>query len=112
MAGTIIILKKEEDFKKFRQSKAFASQFLKLRIKAGNQNTPRFGFIIPKKVISKVTARNKIKRRIKSILHQHLSSIKSLDVLIFPSAQIQKLKFKDLEQQTINLLRKANLWKT
>lgn len=110
MASKLIILKKEEDFKKFRQSKFYSSKFLKIRVRAGNQNTSRFGFIIPKKVVPKVVARNKIKRRIKNILRSNLQSIKYQDVLIFPSAQTHGLTFKELEQQVINLLIKAKLW--
>ena len=110
MKAKLIIFKQEAEFRKFRQSKFYSSKFLKIRVRAGNQNTSRFGFIIPKKIVPKVVARNKIKRRIKNILQKNLPSIKNQDVLIFPNAQTYRLTFKELEQQVINLLIKANLW--
>lgn len=110
MGKKLVILKLENDFKQFRSSKSFSDPNLRIRIKSASQNTPRFGFIVPKKTVSKAVDRNKIKRRIKNILQKNLQSIKPADVLIFPNASINRKKFVEIENQVINLLKKAKVW--
>ncbi|MDP4000987.1 MAG: ribonuclease P protein component [bacterium] len=110
MGKKLVILKQENDFKQFRSSKSFSDSNLRIRIRSANQNTPRFGFIVPKKTVPKAADRNKIKRRIKNILQKNLQSMKSADVLIFPNATTGRKKFIELESQIINLLKKARIW--
>ncbi|MBI2607335.1 MAG: ribonuclease P protein component [Candidatus Doudnabacteria bacterium] len=108
--GRLKIIKQEKDFRQFRSGKSFQGPVLRIRIKSANQNTPRFGFIIPKKTVPKVTQRNKIKRRLKSILTNNLDFIKPVDVLLFPGAIAGKKKFRELEKQTVDLFKKAGIW--
>ena len=106
------LLKTEADFGKFRSSRPFQGSTLKIRIVSSiNQNIPRFGFIVPKKVLPKVTDRNVVKRRLKAILTKHHSHIKSVDVLFFPGKTALKKKFVDLEKEALELFKRANLWK-
>lgn len=112
MTSKLVILKKEADFDKVRFSRPFSGRFFRLRIaKALNQNSPRFGFIIPKKILPKVTDRNKVKRRIKSIIFRILAELRSIDVLIFPQKNSIKAKFVDLEKDFHYLLKTSDLWK-
>lgn len=105
-------LKTNQDFAAFRASKSFQSKLLKIRIRyAPNQNGLRFGFIVPKKVVPKVVDRNKIKRRIKSILAKNVSKLKFSDVIFYPQKSLLKIDFAALEQEIKDLFTKAKLWK-
>ncbi|OGE73943.1 MAG: ribonuclease P protein component [Candidatus Doudnabacteria bacterium RIFCSPLOWO2_02_FULL_42_9] len=105
-------LKDDKDFAAFRTSKSFQNRFLKIRVRyALNQNIPRFGFIIPKKVMPKVVDRNKVKRRIKSILVQSMSKVKGADVIFYPQKGLLKQDFQTLTHDVHELFTKARLWK-
>jgi ribonuclease P protein component len=107
-----IILKQEKDFAHGRFKKSFSSPSLRIRTALSSQNTPRFGFIIPKKVLPQVTDRNKVKRRLKSIIRAHLPAIKNFDILIFPQKSSLKQTFLKLETELVNDLKRLNLWKS
>ncbi len=110
--GKLVLFKTEKDFESFRASKSFQTNLLKIRVHwSQNQNIPRFGFIVPKKVLSKVVDRNKLKRRIKSFLSKNLNKFKPVDVLIFPRASLLKITYWDLEKEFKELFLKAHLWK-
>ncbi len=107
------LLKTEKDFEAFRQSKSFQSESLRIRVlPRPNQNHPRFGFIVPKKVLPKVVDRNVLKRRIKTFLVKNADQVKSVDVLIFPGKNLLKKKFTELETELNQLFSKARLWKS
>ncbi len=109
----LIILKKEAEFAAFRTSRPYQGQTLKIRVKPlVNQSGPRFGFIVPKKVLPKSTARNLVKRRLKSILQKHLSNIRPAAVLFFPSTRTLKLNFIELDKEAVQLFNRANIWKS
>lgn len=112
MTSKLILLKKDSDFSKPRfNKKPYSNNLMRVRVAfESNQNSPRFGFIIPKKVVSKVVERNRIKRRLKAILGKNQASIKPVDILIFPNKAIVYTPFMEVEKQTINLLKSANLW--
>jgi ribonuclease P protein component len=110
--GKLVLLKSQEDFENFRRSKSYDAPLLKIRVRQGvNQNLPRFGFIIPKKVLPKVVDRNLLKRRMKSFLSKNVAKFRSDDVLIFPKAQMLKAKVLVLEKELTELFGKARLWK-
>ena len=112
MQTKLVFLKTDEDFEQFRRSKLFSSSNLRMRVRYNtNQNLIRFGFIVPKKVLSKVTDRNVVKRRLKTIFQKHLKNIKPADLLCFPQKSALKTKFQDLESEIIKLLSAARLWK-
>lgn len=112
MPKQLVFLQSQEDFDQFRRSKLFNSSNLKLRVRFNtNQNISRFGFIIPKKVLIKVTDRNKIKRRLKNLVLRNVKNIKPADFLFFPAKTALKVTYKDLETEALNLFRSAKLWK-
>jgi len=108
----LVILQKEADFDKVRFSRSFSGRFLRLR-KTGsiNQNFPRFGFIVPKKILPKVTDRNKVKRRLKSIIWKVLGELRPIDILLFPQKGSIKARFIDLEKDFHYLIKISDLWK-
>jgi len=111
MPKKLVFLKTQSDFSNFKKSRSLVSANLKVRWQQSpNQNFPRFGFIIPKRVVSLVTKRNVIKRRVKTILSKHLQKIRPFDILFFPKPGTIKLKFPDLEQELIEVLKKARIY--
>ncbi len=108
----LVLLKTDRDFSAFRQSKAFHARSLTLRVRfAANQNIPRFGFIVPKKLVAKATARNLLKRRLKAALVKIQPRLKACDFLLFPKVGLLETKFRDLEEMLNKLFTEANLWK-
>jgi ribonuclease P protein component len=110
--GKLIFLKTDQDFAAFKSSKSFSSNVLKIRVRfRSDQNTPRFGFIVPKKVVPKVVDRNLIKRRLKSILLPLANDLKSVDMVFYPQKVLVQKKFADLNEEVKQLFTKAKLWK-
>ncbi|MBI4363477.1 MAG: ribonuclease P protein component [Candidatus Doudnabacteria bacterium] len=112
MRRKLVFLKTSQDFSKLRfPGPSYSSPFLRIRVGRSHQNNPRFGFIVPKKTISRVVDRNLIKRRLKSIIAQSLEYFRPVDILIFPSQQAVKIQFRQLEEQALRLFKKAGIWK-
>jgi ribonuclease P protein component len=111
MSNKLVFLKTDEDFANFRRSRLATSRNLKLRVHFNtNQNTIRFGFIIPKKALAKASDRNKLKRRLKSLMEKHLSSLKKADLLWLPQKSALKIPFRDLEDEAVALFKTARIW--
>ncbi|MGE5297967.1 MAG: ribonuclease P protein component [Acidobacteriaceae bacterium] len=105
MSKQLVFLKKQADFDLFRRSTTVSGRVLRIKIRHNtNQNQPRFGFIVPKKVLPKVTDRNRIKRRIKYLLEKHFATTKPDDYLIFPSKNALVTKTPELENELLRLL--------
>ncbi|MBI3952667.1 MAG: ribonuclease P protein component [Candidatus Doudnabacteria bacterium] len=112
MKTRAFFFKSDEDYSKLRfPFRPYSNQFLRIRVGRADQNRPRFGFIVPKKVVGKVVERNLIKRRLKAILLKNVEHFKTVDVLIFPNKEAGKIKFCELEEQTLALFKKAGIWK-
>jgi ribonuclease P protein component len=112
MTNSLVFLQSQEDFDQFRRSKLYTSASIKLRVRFNtNQNIARFGFIIPKKVLIKVTDRNKVKRRLKNSLQKNVNHIRPADFLFFPGKAALKATFKDLESELLNIFKQARVWK-
>jgi ribonuclease P protein component len=114
MPKKLVFLKSEEDFSNFKKSRSLSSANFRLHWyfpnRQMNQNFPRFGFIVPKKTLKNVTDRNLIKRRVKSILTKHSSNFGPIDILFFPKPGSIKLRFAELEEELLNLLKKAGIY--
>ena len=93
MSPGLSLIKKEGGFKSFRQSRSAFSPLLKIRWVVTNANEPRFGFIVPKKIMPKVVDRNLSKRRIKGVLLKFRGKIMPADFLIFPKGELSALIF-------------------
>ena len=106
------LLKTQQDFSQFRQSKSYQTPLLRIRVNSvKNQNFPRFGFIIPKKTLPHVVDRNRVKRRIKSVLLGNQIRLKPVNILFFPQATLLKKKYQEVISEVENLFTKARLWK-
>lgn len=113
MANKLVLLQTDEDFAQFKKSRLFVSNHIKLRVRFNtNQNPPRFGFIISKKTLPKVTDRNKVRRRLKNFLAKSFKQIKGADFLWFPQKTALKRKFAELETEAKGLIIQSGLWKS
>jgi ribonuclease P protein component len=106
-------LKKKNDFDSiFKNGKSLKDSFLVFKFTDNNSKTSRFGFIIPKTVSKKAVVRNKIRRRISSILSKELSNIKnSVDGVFIVLAGFEKKDFLETEKIVKDLLKKSKIIK-
>ncbi len=77
-------LKKERDFERvFKKGEKTRGRFFLLKFADNNLSQTRFGIAVSKKVSSRATERNKIKRKIREAIGQNLSSVKQgFDVVL------------------------------
>lgn len=69
----------------------------------------RFGFIVPKRIGSAVV-RNQVKRRLRAIVHQHLTLInEGYDVVVITYPPAETLAFSELEALLTTTLSKASV---
>lgn len=107
-------LKKEQNFKRvFKEGDGFKKSFLFLKLlNRDDQRESRFGFVVSTKVSKKAVTRNKIKRRLREIVRDKISEVKSgRDVIIVTQPGIDTQSFHQLKQNLLQLLKKADLIK-
>ena len=104
-------LREEKDFDKiFKKGKNFKNSFLILKVLQNNLKENRFGFIISKKVSKKAVLRNKIKRRLRDIIHQNTKNIKKgIDVVLIVLPGLEEKNFLETKEILNILLKKADL---
>ncbi|WKZ24796.1 MAG: ribonuclease P protein component [Patescibacteria group bacterium] len=88
------------DFERiFSEKRALNGKFIKIKVIATGLPVVRFGIITSTKVSKKAVLRNKIRRRIKSILAKNLIKMPSgFDVVVICSPAAAKASFSDLQQ--------------
>ncbi len=105
---------KEKDFQKiFKAGKKYNFPSFKLYIvvKKNNLKEGRFAFIVSKKVSKKAVLRNKIKRRMRSIIQKYILSIKKgFDIIIIALPGIENNNFEDIEKELLFVLKKSKLF--
>ena len=104
-------LKKDNDFKKvFQNGKYKQKDFIKIKFLKNNLEISRFSFIVGLKISKKAVQRNKIKRRLEQIIQLIFKQVKSgFDIIIFVDKIIIEKKYKEIEENLIDLLKKAKL---
>ncbi len=103
-------LKKEKEIKRvLREGKSYKSRSLLLKVlKKETTDEPRFGFIVSKKVSSKASARNKVKRRLREAVRPFLPDLKQgLDAVIIAFPEAGERSFEEIKQEVSNLLERA-----
>lgn len=106
-------LKKKRDFDFiFKKGKSFSTPILRLSYLKNNLGQSHFAVVVSTKISKKATQRNKIKRRLYSLIRTNLNQIKSGYNLIFiVKPEILKKKFSDLEKFFLKTLDKLGLLK-
>ena len=104
-------LTKRKDFEKiWKKGKSFFLKELGFKILKNNLDHSKFGFIVSTKIAKKAVIRNKIKRRLREIIHKRLSQIKSsFDCIIVTRPGIEKLNYQEMEEKMEGILRKTGL---
>lgn len=102
---------KEKDVERvLKGGQAFKEDFLILKTAKNNLNKIRFGFVISRKVSKKATIRNKIKRRLNSLVEAKTKKIKKgLDLLFIAVPGLEKEDFWEIEQTINKIFSKAKL---
>ena len=101
-------IKKKNDFKLiFEKAKSFKSRILILRAMPNGLKENRFAFIVSLKVSKKAAVRNKIRRRLSSIVQKHMSGITCpacVDAVFIALPGIEKKDFAEIKKAVDSLL--------
>ena len=93
-------LTKEKDFEAvFKHGKSAKSGFLAVRVLKNNLPESRFGFVVSKKISTKATVRNKIKRRMRDAVVVQLKTISPpADVVVITMPSIVTKTFLEIKK--------------
>lgn len=102
---------KKADFERiFRNGNKSCNQFVNMRYIANKLDFCRFAVIVSNKISNKATIRNKIRRRIKAVLHENLANFKqNIDIVFTVLPAMAKADFSENRVILLNLLKKNNL---
>lgn len=106
-------LKKKKDFERvFKKGKPTKGSFLLFKIVENELGVPRFGFIIPSKVLKKAVERNKLKRRLRHIVREFLPQIeKGIDGVFVALPQAKGKEFEEVKKEVKNIFQKMKIIK-
>lgn len=96
--------------KTFRNS-FLDSKFILAKSLFTEEESLKFAVILSSKVFKKAVTRNKIRRRMFSLIENYLKERKNLTnrkilgILIYPKKEIQELKFSDLQEKVYNIFK-------
>lgn len=105
-------LKKKKDFQKvIKEGKKIEKEFLVLKFSKNSLgDITRIGFVVSQKVSKKAFLRNKIKRRLREIVRDNLSNLKSgYDLIFFTKKAIKEKDFLEIEKIVKQILKQAKL---
>jgi ribonuclease P protein component len=74
-----------------------------------NTTDPRFAVVIGKKRLSLAIGRNRIRRRIYSIIENHLSDLKSISGIFYLQPQSLKASNEELEEEILTIFKKVGI---
>ena len=104
-------MKSQKDFKRIASQGRYLF-FKELGIKwlANQLDYSRFAIIVSLKVDKKAVVRNRIKRRLREIVHKKLKKIKpGFDLMVMTRSAVKDLEFQVLKEKVGALLKKAKL---
>ncbi len=106
-------LKKKKSFDLvFKKGKVFFEKFLILKKLENNLKESRFGFVVSLKISKKAKERNKVKRRLREVIKNKLSQIKTgYDIIFLSKKGIEEIDFREIKEIIEKLLEKAKLIK-
>ncbi len=102
-------LKKKKDIDRvFKNGKAVKESCLTLKTVKNDLASPRFGFVISKKVSKKASTRNKLRRRMKGLIRA-AEKIRNTDNLLIVGPGLETKSFKELEELITKLFKRAGI---
>ncbi len=104
-------LTKKKDFTAvFKTGQSVKNDFLLVKIAKNHLKESRFGFVVSKKVSSKATQRNKVKRRLRKAVADELKKIKSpVDAVIVVLPNIKAKEFSQIQEIVVGIFKKVKL---
>ena len=111
MKNTVMIKKNYEFKNLFSKGKFYYGDFIHMYIKKGNSSYNKFGIAISKKQ-GKAVKRNRIKRLIRENYKNFESRIENgtqILIIINKEKNIEEINFKDIENNFLRTLKKANI---
>lgn len=110
MALPKIFRVKKPDFAKiFSRGKTVQNSFFFIYSIKTDLNLSRFAVIVPSKVSTKATVRNKIRRRIQTTIRKNILNLKTgFDIIILVKPKVKDQKFLQLEGSLVEIFKKAN----
>ena len=111
MKNTLVIKKNYEFKNLFSKGKLYYGDYIHIYIKKNNLQYNKFGIAVSKKQ-GKAVNRNRIKRLIRESYKNLENKIEkgiSIVVVINKNKEIKEISYKDIEENFIKTLRKANL---
>lgn len=103
--------KTKEIEKTFKNGKSFYNDILGFKVLKNDLEESRFCIVVSAKVSKRAVDRNKIKRRIRSIIIKKLKQIKKgFDVIVIVNKNIVDLNFSELEKNICFSLKKFGIY--
>ncbi len=105
-------LSKKADFELvFKSGNKVYNQYLNLRFKENGLNYCRFAIIVSNKISKKATERNKVRRRLRSVISVNLSNFKqNNDIILTVLPPLKALDFAEIREILLNLLKKSKIY--
>ncbi len=92
------------------KGRSFHAEHLTLRSISSSLPVSKFSFVVSKKVAKTAPARNLLRRRGYEVIQKHTTKIKGiLSCAFFYKTGADKLTFKELEIEIVDLLKKARI---
>lgn len=104
-------LRHEKDIKTlFARGRSVFGSLVGMKIRANSLPVSRFAVVVGVKTAKSAVDRNQIKRRVRAIIHAHISELKSgWDIGLFPKKEVLSAKYSELEAQLLVGFKKARL---
>jgi len=104
-------LRHEKDVKTlFAKGKSVFGTLVGMKIRPNKLLVSRFAVVVGVKTAKSAVDRNRIKRRVRAIVHAHIAQMKGgWDVGLLPRKEALTAKHQELESQILNSLKKARL---
>jgi len=104
-------IKKKKDFEViFKTAKSLKESFVILKTVKNNLGVNRFGFVVSQKVSKKATERNRVRRRLASIIKSEGKNIKAgTDLVLIALPGIEKRSFLEIKDFFNKVINKAGI---
>ena len=104
-------LRHEKDVKTlFAKCRSVFGSLVGMKVRPNRLAVSRFAIVVGVKTAKSAVDRNRIKRRVRAIIHAHISELKGgFDVGLLPRKEALSVKYAELEAQLLTSFKKARL---
>jgi ribonuclease P protein component len=106
-------LKNKKDFDNvYKKGRKAASRFFLIKVKSNQKDISRIGFVVSKKIVSKIVLRNKLKRKMREAIRLLIDKIKpGYDIIIIATTSASLKNYIEIEKDLKKLLKDRQLLK-